>query len=56
MTMIHSPLEQFEVTPVWSLALGETLAFTNTAFFGLIVMRPGSVLLLSSVIITSVKE
>ena len=38
MTMIHSPLEQFEVTPVWSLALGETLAFTNTAFFGLIVM------------------
>lgn len=38
MNMIHSPLEQFEVAPVWSLALGETFAFTNTAFFGLIVM------------------
>ena len=29
MTMIHSPLEQFEVTPVWSLGFGETLAITN---------------------------
>lgn len=38
MTMIHSPLEQFEVTPVWSLGFGETLAITNTAFFGFIVM------------------
>ena len=29
MTMIHSPLEQFEVTPVWSIGLGETLALTQ---------------------------
>jgi ATP synthase subunit 6 len=38
MTMIHSPLEQFEVTPVWSLGFGEQFAFTNTALFGFIVM------------------
>ena len=38
MTMIYSPLEQFEVTPVWSLALGDTFALTNTGFFGFIVM------------------
>ena len=38
MNMIHSPLEQFEVTPVWSIGLGETLAVTNTALFGFIVM------------------
>jgi ATP synthase subunit 6 len=38
MTMIHSPLEQFEVTPVWSIGLGETLAITNTALFGFIIM------------------
>ena len=36
--MIHSPLEQFEVTPVWSIGLGETLAITNTALFGFIMM------------------
>ncbi len=38
MTMIYSPLEQFDVTPVWSIALGDTFALTNTGFFGFIVM------------------
>ena len=38
MTMIYSPLEQFEVTPVWSIALGDSFALTNTGFFGFIVM------------------
>ena len=38
MMMINSPLEQFEVTPVWSLGLGEQFAITNTALFGFIVM------------------
>lgn len=38
MLIIHSPLEQFEVTPVWSLGLGEQYAITNTALFGFIVM------------------
>lgn len=31
--MIFSPLEQFEIVPLWSLFLGSKFAFTNSSFF-----------------------
>jgi ATP synthase subunit 6 len=31
--MISTPLEQFEIVPLWSFGLGEKLAFTNSSFF-----------------------
>jgi len=31
--MIHSPLEQFEILPLWQFGLGERFAFTNSSFY-----------------------
>jgi len=31
--MVTSPLEQFEVIPLWCLGLGDKFAFTNASFF-----------------------
>jgi len=31
--MIHSPLEQFEIIPLWQFGLGERFAFTNSSFY-----------------------
>lgn len=31
--MINSPLEQFEIIPLWQLGLGEKFAFTNSSFY-----------------------
>ncbi len=36
--MIGSPLEQFQIVPLFSLGLGESFAFTNASFFAFVVL------------------